>query len=181
LTDEVLLEKIRDGDEDAFRELIKKYEPRVASIVIRMLGNTPEAEDVGQDTFIRFYQSIDRFRGDSSIGTYLTRIAMNLSLNELKRRKRRKIFSLSTEDSQLDVMFYDHTGEQNETKDLVEKALKQLEPKFRAVVILRLLEGYSTAETSEILGLPTGTVLSRLARGQKKLKKIFEQCMGETL
>ncbi len=181
MTDEVLLEKIRDGDEDAFRELIKKYEPRVASIVIRMLGKTPEAEDVGQDTFIRFYQSIDKFRGDSSVGTYLTRIAMNLSLNELKRRKRRNIFSLSTEESQLEAMFYDRTGEKNETKDLVEKALKKLEAKFRAVVILRLLEGYSTAETAEILGLPTGTVLSRLARGQKKLKKIFEQCLGETL
>jgi len=181
LADEILLEKIRDGDERAFRELIKKYESQVASIVMRMLGNTPEAEDVGQETFIRFFQSIDKFRGDSTVATYLTRIAMNLSLNELKRRKRRTFFSLNDENIEINIPDEDRSTENRETEELVEKALEKLEPKFRAVIVLRLLEGYSTAETAEILALPIGTVLSRLARGQKKLKKIFEQYLGETL
>ncbi|OQX87238.1 hypothetical protein B6D60_04315 [candidate division KSB1 bacterium 4484_87] len=181
MADEILLEKIRDGDERAFRELIKKYESQVASIVMRMLGNTPEAEDVGQETFIRFFQSIDKFRGDSTVATYLTRIAMNLSLNELKRRKRRTFFSLNDENIEINIPDEDRSTENRETEELVEKALEKLEPKFRAVIVLRLLEGYSTAETAEILALPIGTVLSRLARGQKKLKKIFEQYLGETL
>ncbi|NOZ62139.1 MAG: sigma-70 family RNA polymerase sigma factor [Calditrichaeota bacterium] len=181
MTDAALLEKIRAGDEEAFREVVKKYEPRVAAIVIRMLGNSPEADDVGQETFIRFFNAANQFRGDASIATYLTRIAMNLSLNELKRKKRRSFFSLSHGDEEFDVPYQDRSGEISEAKELVEKALSKLEAKFRAVVVLRLIEGYSTTETSEILGLPTGTVLSRLARGQKKLKQIIEHYLGETL
>ena len=115
------------------------------------------------------------------MATYLTRIAMNLSLNELKRRKRRTFFSLNDENIEINIPDEDRSTENRETEELVEKALEKLEPKFRAVIVLRLLEGYSTAETAEILALPIGTVLSRLARGQKKLKKIFEQYLGETL
>ena len=180
MTDDVLIEKMLAGDENAFREFIKKYESRIASIVIRMLGNTPEAEDVGQETFIRFFQSMDKFRKESSIGTYLTRIAINLSLNELKKRKRRSFLSLdkSSKSINFDIADENRYHEKEDARELVNRALAQLEPKFRTVVILRLVEGYSTQETAEILKLPTGTVLSRLARGQKKLKQIL-QWLGE--
>jgi RNA polymerase sigma-70 factor (ECF subfamily) len=174
LTDDQLIQASREGDENAFKQLIKQYESRVAATVIGMLGNCPEAEDVGQETFIRFYNHLDKFRGDASVGTYLTRIAINLSLNELKRRKRKSLVffrKLSDED-------FDIADESNETgfddnKELVQQSIQKLEPKFRSVVVLRLMDGYSTAETAEILKLPLGTVLSRLARGQQKLKKIL--------
>jgi RNA polymerase sigma-70 factor (ECF subfamily) len=174
LTDDQLIQASREGDENAFKQLIKRYESRVAATVIGMLGNCPEAEDVGQETFIRFYNHLDKFRGDASVGTYLTRIAINLSLNELKRRKRKSLVffrKLSDED-------FDIADESNETgfddnKELVQQSIQKLEPKFRSVVVLRLMDGYSTAETAEILKLPLGTVLSRLARGQQKLKKIL--------
>lgn len=84
-----LVRKAQNGDKNAFKELVKQNEHRVAAAVIGMLGNCPETDDVGQETFIKFYKSLDKFRGESSVGTYLTRIAINLSLNELKRRKRR--------------------------------------------------------------------------------------------
>jgi RNA polymerase sigma-70 factor (ECF subfamily) len=87
-TDRELIERARAGDERAFHDLVERYEPRVAATVVGMLGPGDEAEDVGQETFIRLYRSLDRFRGDSSLGTYLTRIAINLSLTALKRRKR---------------------------------------------------------------------------------------------
>jgi RNA polymerase sigma-70 factor (ECF subfamily) len=146
----------------------------VAATVIGMLGPTPEAEDVGQETFIRFYQSLKKFRGDSSIGTYITRIAINLSLNELKRRKRqRTYFSSKSADQIENVPETRPENEQGEIKDLVQKGLQKLEPKFRAVIVLRLIDGYSTQETAEILNLPKGTVLSRLARAQIKLRKIL--------
>jgi RNA polymerase sigma-70 factor (ECF subfamily) len=179
LTDDQLIQASRQGDENAFRQLIKQYESRVASTVIGMLGNCPEAEDVGQETFIRFYNSLKNFRGDASVGTYLTRIAINLSLNELKRRKRKSLLffrKLSDDD-------FDIADENNETgfddkKELVQHAIQKLEPKFRSVVVLRLLDGYSTAETAEILKLPIGTVLSRLARAQQKLKDILMPFWG---
>lgn len=175
MSDVELLEHIKQGDESAFRNLIEKYEPKVASIVIRMLGNTPEAEDVGQETFIRFFESLENFRGDSGIGTYLSRIAINLSLNELKRRKRRSFFSLGSQDKHLELEDENSRFEKHDAKQTVDLALRKLDDKFRAVIILRLIEGYSTEETAKILNLPIGTVLSRLARGQKKLKEIIEQ------
>jgi len=88
LTDAELIDASRAGDNNSFKEIVKRYESRVAATVIGMLGNCPEADDVGQETFIRFYQGLDKFRGEASVGTYLTRIAINLSLNELKRLKK---------------------------------------------------------------------------------------------
>ena len=87
-----ILERAKNGDELAFRTIIEKYESRISATVTGILGFSADVDDIGQETFVRFYQSIHRFRGDSSIGTYLTRIAINLSLNELKRRKRKERF-----------------------------------------------------------------------------------------
>ena len=84
-----LIESSIDGDMSAFKVLVQRYEGKVAGIVKSMLGDTPEAMDTGQEVFIRFYESMANFRGDSSLGTYLGRIAINLSLNKLSRRKKR--------------------------------------------------------------------------------------------
>jgi len=140
--------------------------------VIGMLGNCPEAEDIGQETFIRFYKSLDKFRGESSVGTYLTRIAINLSLNEFKRRKRQRKFFFSKNKIE-NTPDNKNRNDQNEIHKIVHLGLQKLEPKFRAVIVLRLIDGYSTQETAQILNLPLGTVLSRLARGQIKLKEIL--------
>jgi len=142
--------------------------------VISMLGHNQEAEDVGQETFIRFYQSLDKFRGESSIGTYLTRIAINLSLNQIKRRQRyRKLFFSKTENTIENLPVPNRQKQDRELKNIVKRGLQRLDPKYRAVIVLRLIHGYSTQETAEILRLPVGTVLSRLARAQQKLKKIL--------
>jgi RNA polymerase sigma-70 factor (ECF subfamily) len=87
-SDEVLIGKSNDGDMAAFKMLVVRHEGKVAGVIRSMLGATPEAEDVGQEVFIRFYDSLSKFRGDSQVSTYLIRIAINLSLNELKKRKR---------------------------------------------------------------------------------------------
>ncbi len=179
MTDEQLIKNTQAGDDNAFRGLVKKYEARVASTVISMLGNCPEADDVGQETFVRFYNSINKFRGESSVGTYLTRIAMNLSLNELKRRQRKNLFFRRQTDSDINVPDETSSNNLSEAKEVIQKALGKLEPGFRSVLVLRLIDGYSTAETAQILKLPTGTVLSRLARAQKKLKEILMPLIGD--
>lgn len=152
----------------------------MAATVIGMLGRCPEAEDVGQETFIRFYQSLEKFRGDSSVGTYLTRIAINLSLNELKRRRRKQmLFEAKSSVEEFDIPDTETPNAYDDEKEIVQRAIEKLEPKFRSVIVLRLMDGYSTKETAEILNLPTGTVLSRLTRAQKKLKHILSPYFGE--
>jgi RNA polymerase sigma-70 factor (ECF subfamily) len=181
LSEQELVKKAQNGDKNAFKELVKQNEHRVAATVIGMLGNCPEADDVGQETFIRFYQSLGKFRGESSVGTYLTRIAINLSLNELKRRKRRDTHFFSRGEEKM-VNAPDKNNRKNkiELKEIVRMGIERLDPKYRAVVVLRLIEGYSTKETAQILCLPVGTVLSRLARAQQKLKKILTPLYWET-
>lgn len=181
LSEQELVRKAQNGDKNAFRALVKQNEHRVAATVIGMLGNCPETDDVGQETFIRFYQSLDKFRGESSIGTYLTRIAINLCLNELKRRKRRdKHFFSRWEEKMEHAADKNDPNRKKELKEVVHAGIGKLEPKYRAVVVLRLIEGYSTQETAQILRLPVGTVLSRLARAQKKLKEILTPIYWET-
>jgi len=185
LNDTELITATLAGDQRAFQTLVERYEPRVAATVIGMLGRCPETDDVGQETFIRFYNSLKDFQGSSSVGTYITRIAINLSLNELKRRKRRSMFSLfhssdpDEDDPVKEIPDPQATAGYDDTKDLVHRAIQQLDPKFRMVIVLRLLDGYSTKETADILQLPTGTVLSRLARAQQKLKEILTPYLGE--
>ena len=182
MTDNELIAASKTGDENAFKEIVKRHESRVAATITGMLGKCPEAEDVGQETFIRFYKSLKNFQGTSSVGTYLTRIAINLSLNELKRRKRRSLLFLpKTEEEEFDIPDDNNDSQYSEDIELVQRAIQQLDAKFRSVVVLRLMDGYSTAETAEILKLPVGTVLSRLARAQKKLKEFLSPYKGDMI
>ncbi|HTR82218.1 MAG TPA: sigma-70 family RNA polymerase sigma factor [Bacteroidota bacterium] len=177
-TDGELLQLSRSGDVAAFGELVRRYESKVAATVRGMLGNNEGADDIAQETFIRFYNALDRFREEAAVGTYVTRIAINLSLNELRRRKRRRILFKPLDPGD-DVEEPSAAGdfEHFDKKEIVQYALEKLDPKFRAVVTLRLIEGYTTEETASILGVPVGTVLSRLLRAQKKLRTILNTYM----
>ncbi|MBL7856636.1 MAG: sigma-70 family RNA polymerase sigma factor [Cyclobacteriaceae bacterium] len=164
--DEVLIEQSKNGDMASFKQLVIRHEGKVAGVIRSMLGATAEAEDVGQEVFIRFYESLKAFRGDAQLSTYLVRIAMNLSLNELKRKKRSFLRF-----SPLEAATGMNDG--NQTMDLQEQLqyeFARLSSEFKAVATLRLVEGYSTEETAEILKVPVGTVLSRLSRAQQKLR-----------
>jgi RNA polymerase sigma-70 factor (ECF subfamily) len=175
LTDQENIKRVLSGETDLYRDIIKKYESQIASVIFGMIGKTPEAEDIGQETFIRFFKNLNNFRGDSAVGTYLTRIAINLSLNEIKRRKRKNMMFFSGDDHQFDLAGQDDFSGVKEDKDLINKAIQKLAPKFRSVIVLRLIEGYSTQETAKMLKIPVGTVLSRLTRAQKKLKEFLLQ------
>ena len=168
-SDENLVSESRNGDMQAFKELVERHESKVAGVIKSMLGDTTEAVDVGQEVFIRFYEALDKFKGESAVGTYLIRIAINLSLNEIKRRKRRNLFFMPIEDGH-----WIKTPDENaDMKDIIHYEISRLDVDFQSVVTLRMMEGYSTEETSAILGIPLGTVLSRLSRAQKKLKLVL--------
>jgi RNA polymerase sigma-70 factor (ECF subfamily) len=174
-----LIEQSKKGDHFAFRQLVERNQQRVRTTVIGMLGEGGETEDVAQEVFIRLYKSLNDFRGEAKLETYLTRIAINLSLNELKSRQKRKarFFLFQKDESAIQIEDLSVNPSQFETKELIQKALQLLEPDFRSVVILRMIEGYSVKETADILELPQGTIASRLARAQKKLYDILSKIM----
>jgi RNA polymerase sigma-70 factor (ECF subfamily) len=179
-TDAELIDRARSGDDRAFAVLVDRYERAVAATVIGMLGPGDDADDVGQETFIRFHRALGSFRGESSLKTYLVHIAMNLSLNALKRR-RRSVLRFVSRDHESDdgdplvELPEPRVGPEGdvdakELQLLVRAAVRRLSEKHRAVVALRLFHDYSTKETAEILGVPEGTVLSRLSRAMKELE-----------
>jgi len=166
-----------DGDKKAFGEIVTRYRKMVARTVKGMLGDSVFAEDIGQEVFIKLYYSLSEFRGEAKLSTYIQRIAVNLTLNEIKRRKR--FFSMFSQKGNNEMHEFEvadsDTAERREASEIVNKALLALDPKFRIIVMMRMLQGYSTKETAEILDLPLGTVLSRLSRAQEQLKNILEK------
>jgi len=168
-----IIENILNGNHDLFRVLVERYKSPVASVIKGMLGDCPEAEDVGQETFIRFYNSLGGFRGDSALKTYLIKIAMNLSLNELKKRKRynsNTVYIDSGVKINQDIEITSH--ERAEIMDMIQSAMNKLDERQKSVFVLRVVEGYSTKETAEILKIPLGTVLSRLTRALEEMRKL---------
>ena len=185
-TDQDLIIAARAGDHSAFRILVERYEEIVAATAIGMLGKSADAEDAGQETFIRFYKSLDRFRGDSELKTYLTRIAINVSLDAIRKRKRDRFWFWSDEsdEDRLPVELSIDTSQDinmTERKEWVHRAIQTLDSKHRAVVVLRMIQGYSTKETAAILDIPVGTVLSRLSRAQDKLRVMLKPFVNEEL
>jgi RNA polymerase sigma-70 factor, ECF subfamily len=165
------------GDKNAFGEIVSRYQKMVARTVKGMLGDSVFAEDIGQEVFIKLYYSLSEFRGESKLSTYIQKIAVNLTLNEIKRRKRFfSMFSQKGNNEMYEFEVADHDNEERkEATEIVNKALQAMDPKFRVIVMMRMLQGYSTKETAEILDLPLGTVLSRLSRAQEQLKNILEK------
>ncbi len=176
LQDNLRIQRAKSGDAQAFRELVEQHQGRVRATVRSMLGPVPEADDVAQEVFVRLYQSLADFRGEAELSTYLSRIAINLSLNALKQRKRkgRWLTFSRREGPEYEVEDRSARPDRQDLRDALQRSLQQLDPAFRAVVTLRLVEGYSVEETAELLALPKGTVASRLARAQQKLRAILE-------
>jgi RNA polymerase sigma-70 factor (ECF subfamily) len=169
--------RARKGDRQAFRRLVEANEEGIVATVTAMLGPTGEVDDVVQDVFITFYETLDRFRGEAAVSTYLKRIAINRSLDALRRRKRSRARFWSRDDEATTVP--ESTDEETddiedrERERVVHEAIQALPPKHRAVVVLRLIEGYSTEETAQMLDIAYGTVLSRLSRAHDKLKTLL--------
>jgi RNA polymerase sigma-70 factor, ECF subfamily len=180
LSDFELVKLSQEGNQSAFTEIVKRHKSRIAATIYSMVGKCDEADDIGQEVFIRFFNSMKNFRGDSALSTYLTRIAINLSLNEIKRRKRRFFlnFDKMAEDGRdiADPTPWDPMGG---NREIIQMALQNLNLKYRSVVVLRLIDGYTSEETAKILEIPLGTVLSRLARAQTKLQEYLKPHINE--
>lgn len=195
MNEDQLLRRLRAHDERAFSALVLTHQTRVYNLCLRMVGHTAEAEDLAQDVFIKAFQAIDRFRGDSLLSTWLYRIAINLCKNRLKylgRRGRGRSASLQdvhegalgqsgASDRPLgeDLPRPDRVLEGRQANDHVQAALDAVEPEFRELLVLRDIEGLSYADIVGITGLAVGTVKSRLHRARHALREAYIAAGGE--
>lgn len=175
--DRTLLQRAANGDEGAFREIVRRHEQAVARTVTALLGPGDEADDVGQEVFVRLFRASRDFRGDAQLRTYLTRIAVNLCYDALERRKRSAGWVRlegTDEDPAIEAPDTTQDLESAERKEIILRAVESLDAKHQQVVVLRILEERSTKETASLLGVPEGTVMSRLTRALAKLRTVLE-------
>ncbi|HSB11554.1 MAG TPA: sigma-70 family RNA polymerase sigma factor [Blastocatellia bacterium] len=180
--DHELLAAIRDGDEVAFQEIVRRYRNPITNFVYRMLDDYDRSVELAQETFIRVYTSASRYQANYSFSTYIYRIATNLAISELRKRKRRKVVSLFSpfanddgEAIELDPpdlkVLQDEALIENERRRAVARAITSLPEKYRAAIVLRDVEGLSYDQIAETLKLSEGTVKSRINRARNLLKE----------
>lgn len=173
-----LIARLQKRDEAAFEELIRQYEKKVYTLCFRMCGNSEDAEEAAQDAFLALWRGIDRFRQESSLSTWIYRLATNACIDTLRRRKKQS-GSVSLDDEELFVDAVDtspqpqETVEHREAQKLLQEGLSALTEEYRKVLILREIEGLSYTEIAESASIELGTVKSRISRGRSLLRNFL--------
>ena len=173
-----MIRRVQHGDVDAFGLLVTAYEKNVFNVALQMLGNREDAQDIAQEAFLKAYNSLSSFRGDSQFSSWLYRIVSNLCLDFKRRQSRRPSSSLTVEDDdgenvQLDIADESQSPEtlleRKLTREAVRRGLAELPDEQRQILLLREIQGLSYEEIGEAMGLEAGTVKSRIFRARKKL------------
>jgi RNA polymerase sigma-70 factor (ECF subfamily) len=177
ISDEDLIEKFQRGNIYAYELIVKRYKDQLLNFVYRFLGNQEEAEDVVQETFLRVYRNRHAYQRVAKFSTWIYTIAGNLARTELRRRNRRRIFSLSAlgvEDKEYEISDEVLSPEQHTntvlSEEIIQREINRLSPKFREVIILRDIQELSYEEISKIIRVPIGTVKSRVNRARLRLQ-----------
>ena len=183
-SDGELVERARNGDRDAFRELVERYQRKIATLALGMLRNREDALDVVQETFTKAFQSLDRFKGDASFYTWTYRIAVNLCIDHQRREAKMPLAIPEPRvggDRAVDpVTLLVDGAEQgdpfqrtldSEIAGRLSTAIAELTPEHRAVILLREVDGLSYEEISRVLDCPKGTVMSRLHYARRQLQE----------
>jgi RNA polymerase sigma-70 factor (ECF subfamily) len=176
-----LVEKAKAGDTEAFSSLVLRYERKVYRLAKHITGSDEDAEDVLQETFLKAYEHLDGFQGNSKFYTWVVRIAVNEALMKLRKRKSDRTVSLDEPPDGVDepvvreIAVWDGTPEdkysREELRGLLDQAIQALKPTFRTVFLLRDVEELSTEETAEALNLSVPAVKSRLLRARLELRE----------
>lgn len=178
--DQALVLRSRQGDLEAYDELVRRYQDRIYATVYNMTSNHEDANDLAQETFIKAYKALASFKGDSSFFTWIYRIAVNKTINYLKQRKNRAAMSLNDvdfnaeHDPDLVALVSDRTPRRDvglaELQERLNKAMMKLSETHRMVVTLHDIQGLSHEEIGQIMGCNTGTVRSRLFYARQQLQ-----------
>ncbi len=192
-TDAEVVEKAREGDHDAFRVLVERYQGRAFGLALRVLRNEDDARDAVQDAFLKAYGSLDRFQGRSSFYTWLYRIVMNQCLDRKRRDKSGREVEWNDEaaSSQSPAagalaaggapVAPDEAVERGELRAAVAEAIAELPEDARRTIELREIDGLTYREISEALGIAKGTVMSRLHYARRKLQQTLASAGAEAL
>lgn len=186
------IERLKARDERAFLELVELYQARVYKLVLRMLGEKHEAEDMAQEVFVQIFKAVDGFRGESRLGTWVYRIAVNACKNRIKYLGRRRADAQQPYEERdavaagravtsSELSRPDDLVEGLQLERIVQISIAEMDADFREVLVLRDVEDLSYEEICEITGLPQGTVKSRLHRARAMLKAAIERKLGETI
>lgn len=170
--DAELLRRYLSGDVAAFETLVRAHENRVFGICLRMLREREAALDATQETFLTLFRKADRYEERAAFSTWLYRVTMNVCYDHLRRRRRRRAEALPDGYDPPDPTAGDPFTAV-ELRPAVEAALAELEPEYRAAVVLVDLEGLSLQRAADILGVPLGTVKSRIFRGRRRLADLL--------
>ena len=182
MKEDLLLEKARHGDQEAFGELVRLYEKKVYALTLRMCKNPDDAAEAAQEAFLAAWQGLKFFRGEASFSTWLYRLASNACVDLLRKEQRHRAAagpSLNDEDTYIEIADDAATpqelAERSELREQIEEGLQSLSPEHREVLILRELHQLSYDEIAQTLDLDTGTVKSRISRGRKALRNFLLQ------
>ena len=186
LSDAELVSRFKEGDRDAFSEIVRRYQDRVYSLAFRWMRDRTLAEEVAQDVFLALYRSLGRFRGDSQLSTWIYRVVVNHCKNRKLYRTRRKMDQHEAlegdrgDDAPARQIPAEGPGtdarvHQEEARELLHAALEKLDEEQRQIVILRDIQGLSYEEISDLLGVARGTVKSRLHRARHQLAKALSR------
>jgi RNA polymerase sigma-70 factor (ECF subfamily) len=181
-SDEVLITLFQQGERGAFRFLVERYQARIKNLIYSIFHEPDIIDDLAQEVFIKAYEALPNFRFQSSFYTWLYRIAVNKSRDELRRRKIRRFFSLQTLLDSTDHELASKLAVEprdNEVQELIASALKSLPERFRTVIILKDIDGLSYAEIAEVLQCELGTVKSRLFRARAALRNVLKPLVEE--
>lgn len=178
--DEELVARSKNGDIDAFEELVSRYERKIYSVTYRLMGNHEDASDFAQEAFLRAFQAMPSFRGEASFLTWISRIATNVCRDELRKRYRTVTESLdekiTLEEGEVSKQFASpemgpaELFEQKEFQEKIQELISSLSPEFRLALVLRDIQGYSYEEIAEQLECSLGTIKSRINRARNYLK-----------
>lgn len=180
IADDEFIKRSKSGEIEAFEELVLRYEKRVYTIAYRYMGNREDASDLAQEALIKVYKNLKKFRGESSFSTWLYRIVANVCRDALRKRAGKKEASLdspiSTSEGELKREVEDTSPtpdillEQREQADYIQEMISRLDPKYRVVIVMREIQGFTYEEIASQLGCSLGTVKSRLSRARKILR-----------
>ncbi|HEY6627893.1 MAG TPA: sigma-70 family RNA polymerase sigma factor [Acidimicrobiia bacterium] len=171
-TETDLLARVISGDREAFDSIMRAQEDRVFSVCLRILGDRENALDATQDTFLTVFRKAAQFKGDSALGTWIYRIAVNTCYDQIRRTGRRPTETLPDHLEPPDASAEDAINSAS-LRPEIELALASLPPDFRAAVVLSDLEGMSLPDIATVLGIPVGTVKSRVFRGRRLLAELL--------
>jgi RNA polymerase sigma-70 factor (ECF subfamily) len=182
-----LVDRWKDGDEEAFEQLVVRHQQRVFRLLMRMMGNREEAEDVAQETFLSLHRHGRRFRAEARFSTFVYRVAANAALNRRRSlgRSRARIKKLATRQAAGDDLPQAPRNPEDATaglelSDHVREALQRLSPSLRMPVILYDIEGLAYAEIAKVLGVAEGTVKSRIHRARQALRVELQGRLGRS-